>query len=91
MPTGTPISTKCPKCKRGKWGFPRAELGCRVIGNGTRCVRSHHHGGGKGGAGFYGYPGLVCCLDCGHQWFSTLSSAGRVNYRDVHPYKVSAG
>lgn len=89
MPTGTPAWRKCPKCKRGKWGFSKPELGTRVIGNGIRCVRSQHSGHSNGGSSFYGYPGLVVCLDCGHTWYSTLSSAGRVRERDAHPWKNS--
>ena len=85
MPTGTPICAKCPKCKRGQWREPRPDLGVRVIGNGIRVVRSNHKGWGNGGAGFTGYPGLVRCLDCEHEWYSTLPSAGRVNHRDAHP------
>lgn len=83
MPPGTPTWRKCPKCKRGKWGFGRIDLGTVVIGNGTKMVQSRHSGHGNGGSGFYGYPGLVRCLDCGHEWFSTLPSAGRVSYREV--------
>jgi hypothetical protein len=87
MPTGTPYWPKCPKCKRGKWGYPRPDLGVRVIGNGIRPVRSNTSGFGKGGPGFYGYPGLVRCLDCGHEWFSTLPSARRIDYRMAHPHE----
>jgi hypothetical protein len=87
MPTGTPICCKCPKCKRGQWREPKPDLGTIIIGNGIRLVQSKHAGYGNGGSGFYGYPGLVKCLDCGHEWFSTLPSAGRVHERNAHPLK----
>gem|GEM_PF-6105372 len=85
MPPGTPICLKCPKCRRGQWREPKPELGVRVIGNGTRMVRSRHSGHGNGGNGFYGYPGLVRCLDCGHGWYSTHPASGRVHRRKAHP------
>ena len=81
MPRGTPIVPKCPKCKAGKYGYARAMSGCRPTGHvEKRLSRSNHSGHGGGGAGFYGYRGEVECLDCGHKWYSTHPSSGRVRW-----------
>jgi hypothetical protein len=78
MPAGTPITMKCPKCMRGKYGYPRQDRGCRATGNvGPHVVRSNHRGSGKGGSAFTGYPGLAECFDCGHTWLSTHPASGR--------------
>jgi ribosomal protein S27E len=82
MPAGTPLTIKCPKCKRGMFGYPRRDRGCRPTGRvDDKIRRSQHCGHGNGGAGFYGYRGEVECLDCGHKWFSTHPNSGRRRVR----------
>lgn len=78
MPTGTPLSLKCPKCKRGKWGKDRSVKHCMQTGRTEdRVFRSAHKGHGGGGSSFWGFRGEVKCGDCGHTWFSTHPSSGR--------------
>lgn len=79
MPKGTPISLKCPSCKRGKWNELRALAGCRPTGRvEPRITRSKHQGHGNGGRGFRGHRGEVLCHDCGHKWFSSHPASGRL-------------
>lgn len=79
MSTGTPHVLKCPKCKRGQWREPPIERGVHKTGNvEPRITKSAHKGHGNGGRSFYGHRGEVECLDCGHKWFSTHHSSGRV-------------
>ena len=78
MPSGTPLTMKCPKCRRGMYTKTRAQFGCRPTGKvGPHIVKSRHQGHGGGGPAFRGYPGQVKCTDCGHVWFSTHPSSGR--------------
>ncbi len=78
MSRGTPITMKCPRCKRGEYGREPRERGCRPTGKVENKIhRSNHQGHGCGGTGFFGYRGEVECLDCGHKWFSTHPSSGR--------------
>lgn len=79
MPKGTPITLKCPKCSAGKWRRQRAVRGCRATGEAEKKIsRSKHVGHGSGGGGFRGHRGLAECKDCGHRWYSTHPSSGRV-------------
>jgi hypothetical protein len=80
MPTGTPISIKCPKCKRGKWGHDRNRKGVQAVGCEVKPTRSQHAGHGNGGSSFYGHRSIVCCLDCGHTWPTTLYTWARIDW-----------
>lgn len=60
---GRPISVKCPKCKRGKYGFERPERGLK-IGEQKRNPRPRTHRSTT--------LTQVNCLDCGHWWWTTL-------------------
>ena len=74
---GTPLTIKCPSCKRGMYGHLPKRLGVRRTGNvGPRLVKSKHRAAASG-RGFHGYPGEVECLDCGHIWYSTHPLSGR--------------
>jgi hypothetical protein len=86
MPTGTPCWPKCPKCKRGKWGYPKPEKGVHFTGLvERRLTTSKHQGHGNGGQGFHGHRGLIECHDCGHKWFSTNPRSGRIrSYECTH-------
>ncbi len=78
MTRGTPITIKCPRCKRGKYGKRGALNGCRPTGNVEhKITRSGHTGHGGGGPAFNGYRGEVLCGDCGHKWYSTHPTSGR--------------
>ena len=89
MPTGTPYTLKCRRCKRGMnrellhlrdfyVGAARVQPTGRVE---AKVTRSKHTGHGNGGASFYGHRGEVRCLDCGHTWWSTHPRSGRVECR----------
>jgi hypothetical protein len=79
MPRGTPLSLKCPKCRRGQWRAPRAVRGVKATGRvEKRISRSRGSGYGGGGPLFTGHRGEVECLDCGHKWWSTHPHSGRV-------------
>jgi hypothetical protein len=65
MSKGRPICTKCPNCKRGKYGYDRPEKGVRTMPDPPKDRKRR--------------PGAVVrtmthveCLDCGHTWWSTL-------------------
>lgn len=80
MPAGTPITLKCPACKRGKYGCLARKNGVRHTGRvEPKWTRSKHRGAGKGGSGFRGHRGEVECLDCGYKWFSTHPDSGRIS------------
>jgi hypothetical protein len=79
MPTGSPLTLKCPKCRRGQYWKPPIEKGVRATGvTEGRVTMSAHMGHGNGGPSFYGYRGEAECLDCGHKWFSTHPQSGRM-------------
>jgi hypothetical protein len=68
MTTGRPIATKCPACKRGKWGKEPVVRGVRRTPNVTqrdarRRVRRGTH---------RVTLTSMSCLDCGHSWWTTL-------------------
>ena len=58
MTTGRPVRIKCPKCKRGKYGYSPQIRGVEGVGDrvkkGRRRIR------------------LTRCLDCGHEWMCNL-------------------
>ena len=84
MPTGTPLTLKCPSCRRGQFGYGRIELGVRATGETERRLTwSAHSGSGGGGCSFRGHRGRVECLDCGHAWFSTHPDSGRAESSKV--------
>lgn len=67
MPTGRPVCLKCPKCMRGKWGFPAAQKGVSVdyskyrrLVSVRRSTNRHPHGH------------RATCGDCGHEWWTSL-------------------
>lgn len=91
MPTGTPYTLKCRRCKRGMnrqlllsrgfYGLHAGAERARVERTGRvekRVTRSKHAGHGGGGPSFYGHRGEVRCQDCGHRWWSTHPLSGRV-------------
>jgi hypothetical protein len=79
MPKGTPLAPKCPRCMRGKYGYPAPVKGVHQTGRvKARLVASSHSGFGAGGCSFYGHRGEMRCDDCGHAWFSTHPASGRV-------------
>lgn len=92
MATGTPISLKCPSCRRGKWGFSRIIQGVQKL---DAYEKNHHRtGSGHGaGQGFNGHRRRVRCLDCGHEWFSTLAGMriGRLTKDDRIAFCLSVG
>jgi hypothetical protein len=65
---GVPVSPKCPKCKRGKWGHAPINKGVRKHRD---KLRERWSTGGRGHSYFRGQM-LIECLDCGHTWWSTL-------------------
>lgn len=82
MPKGTPLTLKCPKCKRGKnsWDDYAPRITKGVIATGEvedKITKSAQRGNGAGGCQFRGYRGKARCLDCGHEWFSTHPDSGR--------------
>lgn len=78
MPKGTPLTRKCPRCKRGAWRKPRAVLGVQRTGDvEARITRGSHKGYGSGRT-FWGHRGEMLCLDCNHRWFSTHPSSGAI-------------
>lgn len=79
MPKGTPLWPKCPRCKRGQYGEPRAFAGTLKTGRiETAIYKSAHKGHGSGGRAFIGHRGEMRCGDCGHTWFSTHDASGRI-------------
>jgi hypothetical protein len=79
MPTGTPYTIKCPRCKLGTYGRRGQYHGVRATGAVEKTwSRSGHKGTGNGGRSFYGHRGQVECLDCGHKWWSTHPNSGRI-------------
>lgn len=65
MPTGVPHTLKCPKCKRGKWGYEWKPIvkGLRVDYDRIR---------DRWGGSYRRIQTFVACLDCGHTWWTTL-------------------
>ena len=81
MPTGVPIALKCPSCMRGKWGKARQVEGVTRTGvfetkMTARCTR-------RVGRGSRVYRQLVRCLDCKHEWWSTLPGVAKDAWKDL--------
>lgn len=74
MPKGTPIGLKCPRCRRGKWGYERTVKGVQLADEYEGRVHRTRSSsaGGCGGPTKVGHRRKVECLDCGHVWFTTL-------------------
>jgi len=68
MPTGTPIAPKCPKCMRGKCGHRPVEWGVRRARVNGLWVRQRERWTGR----YRRTQSLTECLDCHHQWWSSL-------------------
>ncbi len=83
MSSGTPLTMKCPKCRLGQYGHGRPMPGEWPRSTGrvemARIVKSKHQGHGKGGRGFHGHRGEARCGACGHTWWSTHPSSGRLS------------
>jgi hypothetical protein len=59
---------KCPKCKRGKYGYPAALRGVERVGQTReRWIGAAHPRGTR-----LKTQTLMRCLDCEHTWWSTL-------------------
>lgn len=67
MPTGRPSSVKCPKCMRGKWGQEPSVKGVRIDWSRT-------HMRTKRSIAKRGLCHRAKCLDCGHEWWTSLSA-----------------
>lgn len=67
MPTGRPMTLKCPHCRRGQHGQPEPDLGVMVLAE----VRKRKvYGGGRRG-GRVTFQQAVLCRDCQHSWWTT--------------------
>ncbi len=62
MPTGRPLSLKCPSCKAGKYGFGKSQ-GVTI----TDRVKVTKRGASRL------YRRLIICKACEHEWWSTLA------------------
>jgi len=77
MPTGSPLSLKCPKCRRGQWGHAPRLMGCRPTGSvEARITTTKQQGHGNGGPARTGHRGEAECRDCGHRWYSSHPFSG---------------
>jgi hypothetical protein len=66
MGTGRPLTVKCPKCMRGKHGFPSQEKGVKAI------LNTPQRGAWRGRKRVLRTLTFVHCHDCGHKWWTTL-------------------
>lgn len=76
MPTGQPISLKCPKCMRGKYSQNRPEKGVQEDGHtssGAWFPTRQREEWRSTRRGFVVRTlTRVECLDCKHEWWTTL-------------------
>ena len=68
MPTGRPIATKCPACKRGKHGFSPPTRGVER----TAQVRVRKTFNTRRPGSTLRTERVMRCRDCGHTWWTTL-------------------
>jgi hypothetical protein len=75
MGTGMPLTTKCPKCMRGKHGFPKRIVGVsRTSGIAQREEKRYGH---RRVGGVVKTLTHMTCGDCGHVWWTTLEAKDR--------------
>lgn len=68
MPTGQPITLKCPRCRRGQHGHRETEKGVSALAE-TR-VRKLYNGRWPGGR--VTFQRRAHCRDCDHLWWTTF-------------------
>ncbi len=73
MPTGQPIALKCPKCRRGKHGYSPRDRGVQAIVG----VAQHREWRGMRHGRVFRLVTRIRCLDCSHEWWSTLPAERR--------------
>lgn len=61
---GRPHSVKCPKCRRGKYGYPKQLKGITITREQKDNPRPRTHRSTT--------LTLINCHDCGHWWWTTL-------------------
>lgn len=81
MPTGVPIALKCPRCRRGQYGYPKPIEGVRQTGVFETKVQARSTR--RRGRGPRVYRQRVRCLDCKHEWWSTLPGVAKEAWRDL--------
>lgn len=64
MGTGRPLTVKCPRCRRGKYGYPPQEKGVRASPDILQREAWRCH--------VLRTLTFVGCDDCGHAWWTTL-------------------
>lgn len=67
MPTGRPMTLKCPRCRCGQHGKPDAVRGIALLADVRR--RRLYTAGRRGGR--VTLQRAVHCRDCGHSWWTT--------------------
>ena len=75
MATGMPLTTKCPKCMRGKYGHAKKVAGVsRTLGVAQK--EGHRSGHARVGSVVKTLTHMTCG-DCGHGWWTTLEAKDR--------------
>jgi hypothetical protein len=73
MSTGQPISVKCPKCMRGKYGKLRPIRGVQEMMSSSQREEWRATRRGK----VMRILTYMTCRDCGHSWWTTLIAKRR--------------